>query len=154
MLLRLCLMKFKEWSWRLAPLTKLPELLDKWPPFYDLETFEPMIEYLCPWDRELLTLRFISLKLKEEKMGWQQDFICGGRRKVLLFIPPLGSLVGGLGAQVIHFKCVIHWMFHCSVRDKYIYRWEPGLKEKKHGCFHSWYTTDFPSPAPMHGKVV
>ena len=36
----------------------------------------------------------------------------------------------------------------------YIYMWESGLKGKKHGWFQSWYTTDFPSPAPMNGKVV
>ena len=93
MLLRLFLIKFKGWRWHLGSLTKLPKLLDEWPQFYDLETFEPMIEYLGPWDR----------KLEEEKMGLQPDLIWGGQWMVLLFIlffeKPLRTRVGGLGPR-------------------------------------------------------
>ena len=47
----------------------MPELLDQWPQFYDLETFKPMIEYLGPWDGKLLTLRFISALNCKKKNG-------------------------------------------------------------------------------------
>ena len=89
-------------------------------------------------------------------MGWQQDFICGSRQKVLLFIlffgKPLRPQVGGLGAQVIHFNSVIHWMFHCSEMEKYT--GEQELKRNKNSYFYSCYTTDFLSTAHITAKVV
>ena len=73
-------------------------------------------------------------------MGWQQDFICGGRQKVLLFIlcfgKPLRTQVGGLGAQVNNFNSVIHWMFHCSEMEKCIgIQVYKNLKEKRTVAF-------------------
>ena len=114
-------MKFKGWSWRLAHITKLPELLDQWLNFYDLETFEPI------WNNYALQMRsfefeiYKRLRVKFKKwVGSKTSFKVAVRRLfIFLFGKPLRPQVGGLGAQVITFNSVIHWMFHCLEIENY-----------------------------------
>ena len=70
------------------------------------------------------------------KMGWRQDFICGGSHKVLF------QLCDPLNVSLF--------------RNGKIYRYtgERELKGNKDSYVFSCYTTDFPTTAHINGKVV